>query len=89
MAFKDRDFRNSNYMRLKALEQHIATGRISPLFGGTRGGIGEVSPTPLQDAFLIELEKRGDDRGFFARCFCEREFHDAGLEKRFVQMTIP
>ena len=30
MAFKDRDFRNSNYMRLKALEQHIATGRILP-----------------------------------------------------------
>ncbi len=43
--------------------------------------------TPLQDAFLIEPERRGDDRGFFARCFCEREFHDAGLETRFVQMN--
>jgi nucleoside-diphosphate-sugar epimerase len=30
MGFKDHDFRNSNYMRLKALEQHIATGRMLP-----------------------------------------------------------
>jgi dTDP-4-dehydrorhamnose 3,5-epimerase len=43
--------------------------------------------TPLRDAFLIEMEKRADDRGFFARCFCEREFRDAGLETRFVQMN--
>jgi dTDP-4-dehydrorhamnose 3,5-epimerase len=41
--------------------------------------------TPLKDAHLIELEKRGDDRGFFARAFCEREFAQAGLESRFVQ----
>jgi dTDP-4-dehydrorhamnose 3,5-epimerase len=43
--------------------------------------------TPLKDAFLIELERRADDRGFFARFFCEREFRDAGLETRFVQMN--
>lgn len=42
-------------------------------------------PTPLNGAFLIELEKRGDDRGFFARAFCEKEFAAAGLETRFVQ----
>ena len=30
--------------------------------------------TPLAGAYLIDLEKRGDDRGFFARSFCEREF---------------
>jgi dTDP-4-dehydrorhamnose 3,5-epimerase len=42
-------------------------------------------PTPLPDAFLVEPEQRGDDRGFFARLFCEREFAAAGLESRFVQ----
>ena len=31
-------------------------------------------PTPLAGAFVIELDKREDDRGFFARFFCEREF---------------
>ncbi len=43
--------------------------------------------TPLADAHLIELEKRGDDRGFFARFFCEQEFAAAGLETRFVQIN--
>jgi dTDP-4-dehydrorhamnose 3,5-epimerase len=44
-------------------------------------------PSPLADAFLIDLEKRGDERGFFARLFCEREFAAAGLENRFVQIN--
>ena len=26
--------------------------------------------TLLKDVFVIELEKRGDDRGFFARAYC-------------------
>ena len=43
--------------------------------------------TPLQGARLIELEKRGDERGFFARAFCEREFGAAGLETRFVNVN--
>lgn len=42
-------------------------------------------PTDLADAVLIELEKRSDDRGFFARTFCEAEFAQAGLKTRFVQ----
>ncbi len=41
--------------------------------------------TPVAGCRLIELEKRGDARGFFARLFCEREFAQAGLETRFVQ----
>jgi dTDP-4-dehydrorhamnose 3,5-epimerase len=44
-------------------------------------------PTPLPGAFLIELDKREDERGFFARFFCEREFAAAGLETRFVQIN--
>ena len=41
--------------------------------------------TPLEGAYRIELDKRGDHRGFFARVFCENEFGAAGLETRFVQ----
>jgi dTDP-4-dehydrorhamnose 3,5-epimerase len=41
--------------------------------------------TPLEGAYRIELDKRGDQRGFFARVFCENEFGAAGLETRFVQ----
>jgi len=43
--------------------------------------------TPLLGVYLIELDKRGDDRGFFARLFCEREFAETGLETRFVQVN--
>lgn len=42
---------------------------------------------PLAGAHLIELDRIGDDRGFFARMFCEKEFGAAGLETRFVQIN--
>ena len=41
--------------------------------------------TPIKGAYLINIEKRGDDRGFFARMFCEREFAQHGLATRYVQ----
>lgn len=43
--------------------------------------------TPLRGAFLVDLERRGDERGFFARAFCEREFAAQGLATRFVQVN--
>jgi dTDP-4-dehydrorhamnose 3,5-epimerase len=42
---------------------------------------------PLRGAFTIELEKRGDDRGFFARLFCQREFEAAGIPMPIVQIN--
>lgn len=41
--------------------------------------------TPLSGAYVIELEKRGDDRGFFARTFCAQEFAAHDLVMQFVQ----
>ena len=41
--------------------------------------------TDLPGAFVIDLEKRGDARGFFARTFCAREFAEQGLATEFVQ----
>jgi dTDP-4-dehydrorhamnose 3,5-epimerase len=43
--------------------------------------------TPLSGAYIIDLEKRGDDRGFFARAFCEKEFGVHGLATNFVQIN--
>jgi dTDP-4-dehydrorhamnose 3,5-epimerase len=45
------------------------------------------SKTSLKDAWLIDLERRGDDRGFFARSMCQREFAAHGLETNFVQQN--
>ena len=44
-------------------------------------------PTPLAGAYTIELEKRGDDRGFFARYFCVNEYAAAGLDHKIVQIN--
>lgn len=44
--------------------------------------------TTLKDAQLIELERRGDDRGFFARSFCLDEFREAGINVNFIQQNI-
>ena len=43
--------------------------------------------TTLKDAMLIDLERRGDDRGFFARTFCADEFAAQGLPTEFVQQN--
>jgi dTDP-4-dehydrorhamnose 3,5-epimerase len=47
----------------------------------------KFTETPLPGAYLIELETRGDERGFFARTFCTREFADQGLTTSFVQIN--
>jgi dTDP-4-dehydrorhamnose 3,5-epimerase len=47
----------------------------------------QIADTPVHGAHLIDLERRGDERGFFARFFCEREFGDAGLKNHFVQIN--
>lgn len=43
--------------------------------------------TDLEDAWLIDLERRGDERGFFARTMCEKEFAAHGLDTRYVQQN--
>jgi dTDP-4-dehydrorhamnose 3,5-epimerase len=44
--------------------------------------------TPLRGAFVIDLEPREDDRGFFARAFCQHEFADHGLKPVIAQANI-
>jgi dTDP-4-dehydrorhamnose 3,5-epimerase len=44
-----------------------------------------LTETPITGAYLIDLEQRGDERGFFARVFCERDFAARGLTPRLVQ----
>jgi dTDP-4-dehydrorhamnose 3,5-epimerase len=44
--------------------------------------------TMLKGAFLIEPERRPDERGFFARTWCQREFAAIGLEPQWVQCNI-
>jgi dTDP-4-dehydrorhamnose 3,5-epimerase len=45
------------------------------------------TPTPLPGAYLIDLDKKGDDRGFFARAFCQNEFRQHDLVSSFCQVN--
>ena len=42
---------------------------------------------PLAGAMLIDLEQHGDERGFFARLFCAREFAAHRLSTQWVQIS--
>jgi len=44
--------------------------------------------TKLQGAFIIDIERREDSRGFFARSFCQREFSEHGLKPIIAQANI-
>jgi dTDP-4-dehydrorhamnose 3,5-epimerase len=44
--------------------------------------------TRLKGAYLIELEKLTDERGFFARSWCQEEFERFGLMARVVQANV-
>ena len=44
--------------------------------------------TRLRGAVLIQLEPNVDERGFFARTYCEEEFANHGLNPRFVQCNL-
>lgn len=44
--------------------------------------------TKLQGAYLIDIEALADERGFFARSWCQKEFESHGLNPDFVQCNI-
>lgn len=46
------------------------------------------SETALKGAFVIDIEKHEDERGFFARGWCEKEFQEHGLVSSIVQANI-
>jgi dTDP-4-dehydrorhamnose 3,5-epimerase len=44
--------------------------------------------TKLKGAFIIDLERREDERGFFARSFCQRQFEEHGMKPFIAQSGI-
>jgi dTDP-4-dehydrorhamnose 3,5-epimerase len=45
-------------------------------------------PTALEGVFVVQLEIKEDDRGFFARTFCRSTFEDMGLDPAIHQCSI-
>ncbi len=48
----------------------------------------KFNETPLADAYVIELEPMADERGFFARGWCSREFEEHGLAANIAQANV-
>jgi dTDP-4-dehydrorhamnose 3,5-epimerase len=48
----------------------------------------KFTETELKGAFIVEIEKLSDDRGFFARSWCLKEFEAHGLTSRVVQSNV-
>lgn len=44
--------------------------------------------TTVPDAFVLHLERREDDRGYFARAFCTREMADNGIPMAIAQTNV-
>ncbi|HYD16677.1 MAG TPA: dTDP-4-dehydrorhamnose 3,5-epimerase [Candidatus Nanoarchaeia archaeon] len=44
--------------------------------------------TNLKGAFIIDIERREDNRGFFARAFCQHEFEAHGLKPLIAQANV-
>jgi len=48
----------------------------------------KFTDTKLKGAFIIDLEPHNDNRGFFARIFCQNELSDHGLNPTIAQENI-
>ena len=44
--------------------------------------------TKLPGSFMIDVERREDERGFFARVFCQHEFEAHGLKPIIAQANV-
>ena len=44
--------------------------------------------TALKGAFLIDIQPHNDNRGFFARAFCQKEFEEHGLKPVIAQANL-
>jgi len=48
----------------------------------------QFKETTLTGAYIIEVEPKGDERGFLARTFCKKEFASRGLETEVAQANL-
>lgn len=46
------------------------------------------SETKLKGAFIIDIDRKEDERGYFARVFCQKEFSEHGLNSVIAQANI-
>jgi len=53
-----------------------------------RRGYIKFIETPIKGVFVLELDRLEDERGFFARSWCKKEFESHGLNDNLMQCSI-
>lgn len=48
----------------------------------------KFTATKIHGAYIIDLERKEDERGFFARAWCRREFEEHGLNPSAAQINV-
>jgi dTDP-4-dehydrorhamnose 3,5-epimerase len=48
----------------------------------------KFTAAPITGAYVIDVQRIGDERGFFGRLWCHREFENMGLVATIVQSNI-
>lgn len=46
------------------------------------------TPGKVQGSYVVDIEKRSDERGYFARWWCAREFEELGLSTGIAQINV-
>ena len=98
------EFEGPRYQRIGHIQKLIADGilagdlrhcattdpgsRARLRAGKQLGDVMIFTETKLKGAFIIDLERREDERGFFARAFCQNEFSAHGLKPVIAQANI-
>ena len=62
--------------------------RSPNVFTGAQDRLLIFNETKLTGVFQIDIERKRDSRGFFARAWCQREFESSGLNSRLVQCSL-
>jgi hypothetical protein len=70
--------------RLGDRARHPSPGRLRPR---PRAAM-IFTPTDIEGVVIVEVELHADERGFFARTFCAREFEAAGLSPMVAQANV-
>ncbi len=47
----------------------------------------QFSETPIAGLIIVEVKRITDDRGFFGRIWCQKEFEEHGIDSRTVQIN--
>jgi len=48
----------------------------------------KFTPTPVDGAFVLDVKRIGDERGYFGRLWCENEMREQGLVSQIRQSNI-